>query len=148
MRRDLDEQSCDDQRGLAGGGCVFRGQAHSIQRSRVGGGFAAGGGHFAFHRGPDYGGVRQGGGGRLVGAPKKAGDGGKHPKNRRGILQNSNSGFVIEAAQPFHRAAASSRDGAGQGIDQSQSSGDRRRIRRSGPHDRAACVQASQGVAS
>ncbi len=92
-------------------------------------------------------GVRQGGVARLVGSSRKTGDGGKYPKDRRGILQNSNRGFVVETAQPFHCAAASSRDGAGQGIDQSQPSGDRRRFRRSGPHDRAACVQASQGVA-
>jgi len=45
-------------------------------------------------------------------------------KTVAGILQNSHCGFAVETSQPFHRKAASSGHGAGEGFDLSQPAGD------------------------
>ncbi len=98
------------------------------------------------HRAPDYSRFGQGGAAGFTGAAREAGDRRKYSEDRRGILQNQNCRFAVEAPQSIHRPTATGRDGIGEGIDQSQPAGDRRRFWRPGSYDGAACMQAGQGV--
>ena len=52
-----------------------------------------------------------------------------------------------DAAQSIDRAAPASGDGPGQGADQSQPAGNRRRVWRAGPYDGAPCLPARQRIA-
>ena len=71
----------------------------------------------------------------------------EHPEDGGRVLQDPRRRPAVEAAQPFDHAAAPGRDGAGEGADQSQPAGDRRRLRRPRPHDGAACLPRDQGIA-
>ena len=53
----------------------------------------------------------------------------------------------VEATQPLDRPAAADRDGAGQGADQPQPAGDRRRVRRPRPHHGVARLPEGGGPA-
>ena len=79
---------------------------------------------------------------RPAGAAGTAGHDRKHPEDRRGLLQDSRRGPAVEAPQPFHRAAAASRDGAGEGTDQPQPAGNRRCFWWSRPYDGLAWLPA------
>ena len=55
--------------------------------------------------------------------------------------------LLVQAPQPLDRPATSGGHGASQGIDQSQSAGNRRCLRRPGPHHRDARLPAGEGIA-
>ena len=111
------------------------------------GALAPGARELAVHGSADHARVRQGSAARRARAAREARDGREHPKDRRGVFQNQSRRLIVETAQPVDRAAAANRHGAREGADDAQPSGDRRRVRRSRPHDRAACVPAHQGAA-
>ena len=51
----------------------------------------------------------------VLAAAREARDGREHPKDRRGVFQNSGRRLIVQTAQPLDRAAAADRDGAREG---------------------------------
>ena len=95
----------------------------------------------------DHAGFREGsaqGPARAAGAP---GHDREHPEDGRGVLQDPRGRPAVAPAQPLDHAAAADGDGAVEGTHQSQPAGNRRRVRRSRPHDGAARVPRDEGTA-
>ena len=110
------------------------------------GALEAHGGDLAFHRPRHHSRIHEGGVTRSACAPGETRDGGEHPKNRRGVLQNSHCRSALQAPQPLDRPPATSGDGACQRTHQLQLAGNRRCLRRPRPYDGAACLPAGEGI--